>query len=96
MTRLTVALTLTLAHSAALACTSGDYAQFKDRAKEDPMKLARAFCLAKDLWDIRRSSGDIRGAAICSDEMTKTLDALSAVKARAAIRYIEKTCPIGQ
>lgn len=78
----------------ALACDSGEYAQYKDRAKADPVQLAKDYCLAKDIWDIRRNSGKLREAKPCGDEMSKILDALSAVKAKAAIRYIEKTCPI--
>lgn len=80
--------------ASALACDNGEYAQYKDRAKADPMDLARDYCLAKDIWDIRRTSGKLREAKPCGDEMSKILDALSAVKAKKAIRYIEKTCPI--
>jgi len=88
---------LLLAAGAASACTTSDYAQYKDRAARNVMSLAREYCLNKDLLKIA-SDSQARGSddryRQCRQELNKIGDAIDTARGKAAAwKYIEQKCP---
>jgi hypothetical protein len=73
-------------------CAPREFAQYRQDAKAGPGRISLAFgyCRMRQQRD-----AELNGTALarrCESEMTKTLDALSAVKAAPAVEFARSGC----